>query len=223
MAQSLTAYPIQNRSVDNIRIERLWVDVVRNLVDKWASFFRDLETYDGLDTGLPAHIWLLHHLYLELINVELAAWADHWNNHPMDISERQISAHTRESPLSMYQFGHIRNGLRGYDLPSLPEDVPDEELADYGVDHEALEDQHILRSNVRNNQDEPEHAGPRRPTRFSRVDVLPPNCPLTLAQLDDLALHVSRRTDLSSPHPSVRRHWWICALEFCRHVQPDQF
>ncbi|EJD32707.1 hypothetical protein AURDEDRAFT_77528, partial [Auricularia subglabra TFB-10046 SS5] len=215
------------RSVDNIRIERLWVDVARNLVDKWSSFFRDLETYDQLDAGKPAHVWLLHHLFLEVINNELYTWADHWNNHPMDISaaDRQISARTRESPLSMYHYGHLRNGVRGYDIISEPEAIAERDLADYGVDHEALRDQEILRSNRRNNPDaeQPPHVGPGRPARFSVVEVPPPNCPLTATQLSDLFSFVSARTDLQSPQPPVRRHWWILSLQHCQLILPDRF
>ena len=50
------------RSVHNIRIERLWVDVTAKVGARWASTFRYLEQHMGLDINSANHIWLLHHL-----------------------------------------------------------------------------------------------------------------------------------------------------------------
>ena len=57
-----------HRSVHNSRIERIWYDVTEGFGGKWKDFFTDLEANEGLDVDNQAHIWLLHHLYLDDIN-----------------------------------------------------------------------------------------------------------------------------------------------------------
>ena len=52
-----------SRSVHNIRIEWLWVNVTSGFGRKWKTFFQDLELHDGLNPDSDAHIWLLHHLF----------------------------------------------------------------------------------------------------------------------------------------------------------------
>jgi hypothetical protein len=61
------------RSVHNIRIERLWVDITSGFGKKWHDFFTVLESREGLNTNLDAHIWLIHHLFLQFINHD-APW-----------------------------------------------------------------------------------------------------------------------------------------------------
>ncbi|KAH7092809.1 hypothetical protein BKA62DRAFT_625900 [Auriculariales sp. MPI-PUGE-AT-0066] len=166
-------------SVDNIRIERLWVDVVRGVVNKWHIFFQQLEQFDNLDVEERAHVWLLHHLFLDTINDELSLWAETWNRHPMSIARenRDISTSNSESPFSMYLYGMVQNGARGFDV-QVPEDVPQDQLQDYGVDWAAQNDRRLRRSNRINNPNEEElNQGPAHPARFSRVDVVPPMGP----------------------------------------------
>lgn len=73
------------RSVHNTRIERLWYDVTSGFGQKWKNFFADLETNCGLTPNIPAHIWLLHHLFLDAINQDAAEWVQMWNNHVIQI------------------------------------------------------------------------------------------------------------------------------------------
>ncbi|KIJ99462.1 hypothetical protein K443DRAFT_133066 [Laccaria amethystina LaAM-08-1] len=53
---------IWGRSVHNVRIERLWRDVMLGFGQKWKDFFQNLEVHDQLNHNLNSHIWLLHHL-----------------------------------------------------------------------------------------------------------------------------------------------------------------
>ena len=81
-------------SVHNIRIERLWFDVTKQLGAKWADFFQDLELRHGLDINNPHHIWLLHTLFLEMLNDEIEFFIDNWNNHRLQIrGQRSRSPH----------------------------------------------------------------------------------------------------------------------------------
>ena len=71
------------RSIHNIRIEQLWVEVGQIIVAKWKPFFEGLEGRHGLRVDSAGHIWLLHHLFLHLLNDNIMEWAEHWNAHVM--------------------------------------------------------------------------------------------------------------------------------------------
>ncbi|KIO19209.1 hypothetical protein M407DRAFT_48023, partial [Tulasnella calospora MUT 4182] len=72
---------IWGRSVHNVRIERLWVDLTVALGAKWAEFFELLEVQSGLDINNINHIWLLHYLFLADINEEVSFFVRTWNHH----------------------------------------------------------------------------------------------------------------------------------------------
>ncbi|KAJ6461887.1 hypothetical protein C8R47DRAFT_993354 [Mycena vitilis] len=126
------AYPVQ-RSVHNIRIERLWVDFTTGIGAKWADFFFELEIYYGLCHDNPAHIWLLHHLFLETLNQEVQEWAEAWNSHKVSMDGAR-----RQSPREMFTFGLLEQGPRG--LAHVSQAEEDEVMAhidDFGIDWEA--------------------------------------------------------------------------------------
>ena len=130
------------RSVHNIRIERLWVNITAQIGASWAEAFRDLEVTHGLDINNTHHIWLLHHLFLQSLNQQLAFFAESWNQHQM-----QIRDGPNRSPADMFGFDMLVHGLRGDQLPDFVEPhMTDEELEVYGVDWEALQNDHILES-----------------------------------------------------------------------------
>ncbi|KAI5116773.1 hypothetical protein M0805_009887 [Coniferiporia weirii] len=58
---------IWGHSVHNSRIERVWYDIMQGFGQKWKNFFIDLEIHHGLDPSWPAHIWLLHALFLPAV------------------------------------------------------------------------------------------------------------------------------------------------------------
>ncbi|EPQ50124.1 hypothetical protein GLOTRDRAFT_67157, partial [Gloeophyllum trabeum ATCC 11539] len=120
---------IWGRSVHNVRIERLWVDVTAQVGAKWADFFISLELRHGLDINNINHIWLLHHLYLPRINAELTFFAESWNQHRI-----QIRNGPNRSPADMFGFDMYVHGVRGDQLPE--ENLNEEELEVYGVDWE---------------------------------------------------------------------------------------
>ena len=70
-------------SVFNTRIERLWVEVGRRFVRQWRAFFTRLERCHLLERKNPQHRWLLHHLFLDLINEDCQKFCDEWNAHPL--------------------------------------------------------------------------------------------------------------------------------------------
>ena len=69
------------RSIHNVRIERLLVDVTAQFGNKWSEFFTSLELHCGLDIGNRNHIWLLQYLFLADINAEADFFEESWNFH----------------------------------------------------------------------------------------------------------------------------------------------
>ncbi len=74
-------------SVFNTRIERLWVEVGQRFVRQWHAFFLCLERCHLLERNNSSHCWLLHHLFLELINEDCQKFCNEWNSHPISSAE----------------------------------------------------------------------------------------------------------------------------------------
>ncbi|KAJ6477881.1 hypothetical protein C8R47DRAFT_984653 [Mycena vitilis] len=87
------------RSVHNTRIERLWYDVTHGFGQKWKKFFMDLEVHHGLNPQVPAHVWLLHHLFLHHINADAQEWAEAWNSHHLNLRGER-----NRSPRDIFHF-----------------------------------------------------------------------------------------------------------------------
>ncbi|KAF8326138.1 hypothetical protein F5887DRAFT_900337 [Amanita rubescens] len=91
---------IWGRSVHNIRIERLWLEVGRTIVTKWKPFLRSLEEHHGLRVDSATHIWLVHHLFLDHLNDDIMEWAEHWNSHVMRLKDQR-----NKTPRDMFLCG----------------------------------------------------------------------------------------------------------------------
>ncbi|KAJ6531693.1 hypothetical protein B0H10DRAFT_1861097 [Mycena sp. CBHHK59/15] len=126
---------IWGRSVHNTRIERLWYDVTHGFGHKWKKFFIELEVHEGLNPRLTAHIWLLHHLFLDSINHDAQEWASAWNSHNLQIR----GEHTR-SPRDMFLFSMLQDGPRGLERVVEPVDEVVEEISTYGIDWDVADD-----------------------------------------------------------------------------------
>ncbi|KAJ3513257.1 hypothetical protein NLJ89_g3052 [Agrocybe chaxingu] len=166
---------IWGRSVHNVRIERLWVDVTAQIGSLWANFFTILELRHGLDINNANHIWLLHHLFLPLINIDLTFFAEAWNEHPI-----QIRDGPNRSPMDLFGFDMAVHGVRGDPLDEM---MSREELEVYGIDWEGLRNDRLLESRQVNNGIEEGvtswvgESGP--PARLNEVIVDSPDNPLT--------------------------------------------
>ncbi|KAJ7760860.1 hypothetical protein DFH07DRAFT_1021347 [Mycena maculata] len=93
-------------STRNTRIERLWVEVGTQFARRWRAFFTRLGRLHQLDRKNPAHLWLLHHLFLDAINDDCEAFRRDWNLHP-------ISGHTTndQSPADMRFIAQTTEGV----------------------------------------------------------------------------------------------------------------
>lgn len=70
-------------STHNTRIERMWVEVGSQFARAWRAFFFRLEDLHGLERKNPFHLWLLHYLFLDLINQDCNEFVESWNAHPI--------------------------------------------------------------------------------------------------------------------------------------------
>lgn len=192
---------IWGRSVHNVRIERLWVDVTAQFGRKWADFFTQLEIYHGLDVNNTYHLWLLHYLFLSDINADCRFFAEAWNRHKI-----KNKGQPARSPEDMFFFDMITNGVRGDTLVS-------GEIESYGIDWEAMP-----ASQSRN--DEPlrhtswvGHTGP--PPNLNGVTVEPPSdSGLSDRDIDELYLFITPL--LSSFDDQSKAARWDWALAFSR-------
>ncbi|TFK82319.1 hypothetical protein K466DRAFT_500533, partial [Polyporus arcularius HHB13444] len=70
-------------STRNVRIERMWVEVGTQFCILWRAFFTRLERRHGLDPSKHEHLWLLHLLFLDDINMDCRNFQREWNKHPV--------------------------------------------------------------------------------------------------------------------------------------------
>ncbi|KAJ3755629.1 hypothetical protein EV360DRAFT_96085 [Lentinula raphanica] len=173
------------RSVHNVRIERLWVDVSNYISQNWNDIFTRLEMHHQLDVNNPNHIWLLHYLFINTINESLAFWVEGWNCHR--ISQRRGGGPAR-SPEDMWGFDMLAHGLRGDPVDQYT--MTDAELEVFGVDWEGLRDNDLLRSLRRNYAHEEGsntwlgRGGP--PEHLNEVRVDPPSGLMTAHEIQPL-------------------------------------
>ncbi|KAJ7715589.1 hypothetical protein B0H16DRAFT_1434850 [Mycena metata] len=199
----------ESRSIHNVRIERLWVDVTAQVGATWSENFTTLELHHGLDINNVNHIWLLHHLFLPTINDQLTFFAQSWNEHQI-----QIRNGPNRSPVDMFYFDTLVHGARGH---ALVDDLSEEELEVYGVDWEGLHDDTLLHSQRENNVAEMGwtswlgRIGP--PEHLNEVPVESPEGPLHLDQVAALEAVIGQWRGLAANSDII--HLWSIALAFC--------
>jgi hypothetical protein len=202
-----------NRSVHNVRIERLWCDLTTGFGSKWKLFLQGLEMNDGLNTDLDDHIWLIHHLFLPCINADALEWAEAWNNHSIAMRDSR-----QRSPKDMFLFGMVEDGPRGLPMFMEPVDEYVDDIASYGVDWVDIDNPHIVGHHNEHNaadisgQDAFVTYQPERPTVVLVPDA---NCPLTSEQLHWLDSQVEALPYFHSGSMDARRLLWVTALHIC--------
>lgn len=221
---AMTAFHIlttSNSSVHNIRIERLWVDWTSAVGSKWKTFFQNLEVYDALNPELYSHIWLLHYLFLDVINTEALHWANTWNSHMMTLPGQR-----NDSPHALRFFSVISGGGRGVDahgnvlqdFQPVADDLAPEEIEEYGIDWDAFEDHQLHNHHASENP--PDHLAHNPfvahwPQQHNVVEVEEPDCPLTAQQLEYLNAYTQ---DFLIDTMEQRHTLWVAALQVCRDI-----
>ena len=74
---------ITGRSINNIRIERLWRDVFTQFLSMYYHLFYFMEDNGILDPDNPVHLYALHYVYIVRINNSLGSFSEAWNSHPL--------------------------------------------------------------------------------------------------------------------------------------------
>ncbi|KAJ7137897.1 hypothetical protein C8R44DRAFT_606958, partial [Mycena epipterygia] len=92
-------------STTNTRVERLWVEVGSQFARRWRAFFYRLEALHGLERSNPHHLWLLHLLFLDLINDDCDDFRAEWNCHPISGEGHD------QSPEDMCFVGQVQDGV----------------------------------------------------------------------------------------------------------------
>lgn len=195
------------------------MDVTAQVGASWSEFFTILELRHGLDINNVHHIWLLHHLFLIMINQQLQFFAEAWNQHKL-----QIRDGPNRSPADLFGFDMMVHGVRGDQLPE--EAMADEEVEVYGVDWEGLNDDRLLRSQRENNHI---HEGSTSwigrtgpPQHLNEVPVYPPSSDaLTSEELSGLSDAVHPWFGL--PDDESKLIVWSRGLGYARAVRSNAF
>jgi hypothetical protein len=197
------------------------VDVTAQVGATWADVFMMLELHHGLDINNPNHIWLLHYLFLNTINQQLAFFAEGWNQHRI-----QIWDGPNHSPADMFGFDMIVHGIHGSQLPTAAsEPMSEEELEVFGVDWEGLQDDSILQSWESNNHMDEDsgswlgHTGP--PDNLNEVPVEPPAGVFShdeILHIDMVLQHLAGAVDDAGVV-----ELWVQGLALAQAVHPDLF
>ncbi|KAJ6592483.1 hypothetical protein B0H19DRAFT_1279011, partial [Mycena capillaripes] len=119
-------------STNNTHIERLWVEVGSQFARRWRAFFYRLEALHGLDRGNPHHLWLLHLLFLDLINQDCDDFRADWNCHPISGEGHD------QSPEDMCFIGQVREGVYLDDCEGVHPDVIQRYYGTHGPEHRQL-------------------------------------------------------------------------------------
>ena len=207
------------RSVHNSRIERIWYDVTEGFGGKWKDFFTDLEANEGLDLNNSAHIWLLHHLFLDDINGDALAWAETWNNHKL-----QIRGESQQTPQEMFFFSMIEDGPHGLNGPRQNRDGDQEGLEEagdisfYGVDWEDMDNEVLMEHHNQHNPIRLDNPFSTAPATLSEVVCTPPDCPLPAESITQLDHYLTRFANVDSRSMLVRRTVWREALHICSQI-----
>ena len=117
---------ITGTSVHNQPIERLWREVNCIVCSRFVNIFAYLESFI-LDVNNELHLFVLHFVYIPLINHALQELKESWNNHALS-TERNLS------PMQVWVQGMITTQNSNYSAVRSVQDNLQINWNDYGID-----------------------------------------------------------------------------------------
>jgi hypothetical protein len=186
------------------------VDYGDGVKRKWWTFFEDLEVNHGLNVDIIAHLWLLHTLFLQPLNDDIARWVEAWNHHPMQLPAGERNG---QSPCEQFFFGMILYGPRGFEAL---ETEPVDNLEVYGVDWEAAADPAVHRHLAQNNP-----YPDTTPEELSSVIVEPPIINIDAQLVDEFMARLGAVVDLNTDDMDVRRQAWVQGLILAEAMEAE--
>lgn len=154
-----------------------------------------------------AHLWLLHHLFLDDLNDDIQEWAEHWNAHVMCLKGQKNRA-----PRDLFLIG-LRRRLADLGIQRQEDNIDD--LERFGIDWEDADDQELIRE-LRERGENPfdDYA----PDNMNDVPCEALDCPLTGLQVQRLDQVLQEEFDRDRDEREVKRAIWIRALMWCRDI-----
>ncbi len=130
---------LAGRSVHNTRIERLWREVHRIIGYRFKVIFYFLERIEALDLDNRLDIWILHTIFLPVINRALRHFQETWDYHKCS------SLPQERSPLREWIDGNCRRPRPGTVDPAF--EVEDDFAIDPHIQPQELADQEVEEEN----------------------------------------------------------------------------
>lgn len=160
---------LAGKSTHNQRIERLWRDVRKDVINYYIILFSEMEARFNLNMDHPIVIFVLHALFLNSLNDDLDQYVSRWNNHSVS-TERN---HTPKQLLALNQDTSAAVFV-DEDYYGLAEEEEDGEEA-----NEAFLETHAAVVNDNNNNSDNNNNA----NILKQVELNPLPCPLTPQQL----------------------------------------
>jgi hypothetical protein len=183
------------------------VEVGRTILTKWKPFFESLEQFHGLRVDSAAHLWLIHHLFLDDLNDDIQEWAENWNAHVMHLKGQKNRA-----PRDMFLI-RLQNCLANLGVRRQEDNIDD--MEGFGIDWEDLDDSELIRELQERGENPFDDYAP------DHMNVVPceaPGCPLTGLQVQGLDRMLQEVFDRDMPEAEVRIEIWTRALMWCRDL-----
>ncbi|KAI1785145.1 hypothetical protein LXA43DRAFT_900442, partial [Ganoderma leucocontextum] len=175
-------------STRNTRIERMWVEVGTQFAYRWCAFFTRLERRHQLDPSDPAHLWLLHLIFLDTLNGDCDDFRTQWNHHPISGKGQD------RSPLDIRLLAGLKRGIPQDDFLGIHPSILEEHYVvdrserhlrqgQTGAGHSDTESEPDSQDEASSNIDAKIAASQDHHIRHDAIPTPPSECPFTTPEM----------------------------------------